>query len=179
MTRYELTKLVSWADTLHSRKRLQKIVFFLQAAGYPLEADFILHHFGPYSEHVSRLTDELVRLVLLKEGATDNAVGQQYSYQLTEQAREKMQQLEESEQGRLMAEKMVPFEPLVKSLLRVDLKDLEVAATVLYFRQQGLDWPQAMEKACTFKRIPADGPLAGRALVLARSVEESARKPAG
>lgn len=178
MTRYELAKLVTWADTLHSRKRLQKVVFLLQAAGCPLEADFILHHFGPYSEHVSRLTDELVRLDLLKEAATDNTVGQQYSYRLSEQAGEKMRHLEESEEGRPMAQKMAPFENLAKSLLREDLKDLELAATVMYFRRQGLDWPQATEKACTFKKVPADGPLAGRAAALARSVEESARKSA-
>jgi uncharacterized protein YwgA len=174
MTRYELAKLVSWADTLHSRKRLQKVVFLLQAAGCPLNADFILHHFGPYSEHVSRLTDELVRLDLLKEAATDNSVGQQYSYRLSERAREKMRHLEESKQGRLMAEQMAPFETMAKGLLREDLKDLEVAATVMYFRKQRLDWPQATEKACAFKNIPLDGPLAARATALARSVEESA-----
>jgi hypothetical protein len=44
MTRYELAKLAAWAETLHSRKRLQKVVFLLHTAGCPLEADFILHH---------------------------------------------------------------------------------------------------------------------------------------
>ena len=176
MTRYELAKLVAWAETLRSRKRLQKVVFLLQAAGCSLDAEFILHHFGPYSEHVARLTDELVRHHLLKETATDNSVGQQYSYQLYEGVGEKMRQLEATESGRQLAQEMATFENLAKLLLKEDLKDLEVAATMMYLRQQGLDWPEATEKACAFKKIPADCPLSVRAERLARSVEESAQR---
>ena len=63
MTRYQLAKLVEWAGTLNSRKRLQKVVFMLQAAGCPLQAEFYLNHYGTYSlEDVTRLTDEMVRL---------------------------------------------------------------------------------------------------------------------
>jgi uncharacterized protein YwgA len=49
MTRYQLAKLVEWAGTLRTRKRLQKVVFMLQAAGCPFDDGFGLHHFGPYS----------------------------------------------------------------------------------------------------------------------------------
>jgi hypothetical protein len=49
----------------------------------------------------------------------------------------------------------------------------------MYFRQQGLDWSQATEKACAFKKIREDSPLASRAATLARTVEESAQKPVG
>jgi uncharacterized protein YwgA len=112
MTRYQLAKIVSWADLLQTRKRLQKVVFMLQAVGCPLGADFILHHYGPYSEEVSRLTDELVRLNLLKEAASENSVGQQFSYRLSEDAGEQMSQLERTERGRQMAEQMAPFEGL-------------------------------------------------------------------
>lgn len=46
MTRYQLAKLISWAGTLHSRKKMQKVVFMLQAAGCPLDAEFYLHLYG-------------------------------------------------------------------------------------------------------------------------------------
>ena len=61
MNRYQLAKIVQWAGTLRSRKRMQKMIFLLQAAGCPLDADYDLHHYGPYSQDVARLTDEMVR----------------------------------------------------------------------------------------------------------------------
>ena len=67
-----------------SRKRMQKVVYLLQVAGCPLEADYTLHHYGPYSQDVARLTDEMVEASLLDEKTTSNAVGQQYSYSLSE-----------------------------------------------------------------------------------------------
>lgn len=173
MTRYQLSKLVSWADTLHTRKRLQKVVFMLQAAGCPLGADFILHHYGPYSEELARLTDEMVRAALLEEQTSENGVGQQYSYKLRPQAQEKLRSLEQSERGRPLSAQMVRFEPLARVLLSADLPDLEVAATVLYFRRQNHDWPEAIEKTRTFKGISVNNPLLAQAEQLARRVEET------
>jgi uncharacterized protein YwgA len=172
MTRYQLAKLVAWADILDSRKRLQKVAFLLQAAGCPLEADFILHRPGPYSEYLSRLTDEMVRLGMLEENATESPVGSQYSYRLSPQTSEEMRHLEQAERGRRMAEQMAPFEKLAMYLLFVDVKELEVAATVMYFRRQGLDWPAAKEKASVFKSIPTESSQCIRAVALARSVVE-------
>ena len=67
MNRYQLAKIVQWAGTLRSRKRMQKMIFLLKAAGCPLDADYDLHHYGPYSQDVARLTDEMVREKLLCE----------------------------------------------------------------------------------------------------------------
>jgi uncharacterized protein YwgA len=178
MKRYQLAKIVSWAETLHTRKRLQKVVFMLQAAGCPLEAGFYLHHYGPYSEEVARLTDELVRLALFEESATGNGQGQQYSYRLTAPTVEKLSQLESSERGQAMLAELTPYEELARRLLQADLRDLEVAATLLYFRRQGDDWSRAVETTCGFKGVPAGGPLLAKAEALARSVEASARQSA-
>jgi uncharacterized protein YwgA len=178
MTRYQLVKIVSWADPLQTRKRLQKVVFLLQAAGCPLEADFTLHHYGPYSEEVARLTDESVRVALLEERAVENTMGQQYCYRLTESARQKMAQLEETEQGQNLAAQIAPFEALARSLLQADLKELEVAATIFYFRRQNQEWPDAVEKARLVKNIAAGSPLLPKAEKLARTVEEASRKSA-
>jgi len=67
MHRYQLAKIVDWAGKLRSRKRMQKPIFLLQAAGYPLDADYDFHKYGPYSRDVARLTDEFTREGLLEE----------------------------------------------------------------------------------------------------------------
>jgi hypothetical protein len=36
MNRYQLAKIVDWAGTLETRKRMQKVVYLLQVAGCPL-----------------------------------------------------------------------------------------------------------------------------------------------
>jgi uncharacterized protein len=153
MTRYQLAKLVEWAGTLNSRKRLQKVVFMLQAAGCPLGADYILHHYGPYSQEVAQLSDEMAHSNLLEEVSEPNRVGLQYSYDLTEHAKEKLAELEATPQGEQMAEQLVPFKKKAKELLKTDLWALEVASTMVYFRQQGHNWPESVERTCKFKNI--------------------------
>ena len=59
MNRYQLAKIVDWVGTFRSRKRMQKLSFTLQAAGCPLDAEYELHPYGPYSDDVARLTGEL------------------------------------------------------------------------------------------------------------------------
>jgi uncharacterized protein YwgA len=178
MTRYQLLKLVSWVGTLHSRKRLQKVAFLLQAGGCPLEADFFLDTIGPYSDDVRHVVDELVVLSLLTEHSEKNGAGEVYSYSLAEPAREQLAQLEQTERGRRLASQMAPFEGLARSLLQEDVKELDVAASMLYFRRLGYDWGDAVAKARSLKSLPADGPLVARAEKLARSVEESAHPSA-
>lgn len=155
MNRYQLAKLVSWADRLQTRKRLQKVVYLLQAAGCPLQADFTLHHYGPYSEGLARLTDEMVRSSLLIEKVADNGIGTQYSYSLPDSTRQQVHDLEGSEQGHRWSAELSHFESLAKELLLADLKQLEYASTIIYFRKQGFEWDTAVEKATTFKNTSA------------------------
>ncbi len=154
MNRYQLAKLVSWANCLHTRKRLQKVVYLLQAAGCPLEAEYTLLHYGPYSEELARLTDEMVRLSLLNEQANDNSMGKQYSYMVSEAAQKEITELEATGPGQRWAAELAPFQPTAKELLAADLKQLEYASTIVFFRRQGCDWDTAVEKAATFKNTP-------------------------
>ena len=154
MNRYQIAKLVSWANHLHTRKRLQKVVYMLQAAGCPLAAEFSLHHFGPYSEEVARLTDEMVRHSLLEEQAHDNSMGKQYSYRLPAPVQRQLDELEKSERGRELAEALVPFELQAKELLAADLKTLEYASTISFFRSIGDDWDAAVKSAAAYTHTP-------------------------
>lgn len=167
MTRYQLAKLVEWAGTLHGRKRLQKVVFMLQGAGCPIDADFFLHHYGPYSEHVARLADEMTRLQLLVESARPALNGLQYSYGLPEAVRQELQTIEATPQGQSWAAQLAPFEQKARRFLQADLKQLEYASTILYFRRHGHDWTQAVEMAVSFKhdsQVRNALPLAQQAL---------------
>ena len=78
MNRYQLAKIIDWAGILRSRKRMQKLIFLLQAAGCPLDADYDFHKYGPYSQDVARLTDELTREGLLEEEVQRHPFGKQY-----------------------------------------------------------------------------------------------------
>jgi HD superfamily phosphohydrolase/uncharacterized protein YwgA len=146
MSRYQLAKIVDWAGTLHSRKRLQKLVYLLQAAGCPLEAEYALHHYGPYSQDVAQLTDEMVRLNWLDEAAESNSFGVQYSYQLPETTRQKLDEYERGPRGQEWPALMASFQERAKSLINADLKELEIAATLAYFHAHHGDWSLAAEK---------------------------------
>ena len=152
MTRYHLAKLVSWAGTLKSRKRLQKVVFLLQAGKCPFSADFFLHFYGPYSEDVARLADEMVRENLLVETSEGQAGYERYNYRLSDEASRQLSALEVSAQGEKMKAELTGFEAKARSFLAADLKELEYAATIVYFQQQGNDWETSVEKAAAFKK---------------------------
>ncbi len=155
MTRYQLAKLVEWAGTLRSRKRLQKVVYLLQAAGCPLGADFFLHFYGPYSEDVARLADEMVREHLLEETTTGAGPYEQYNYQITANTLAQMAKLEGSPRGEEMLRELAGFEDKARALLSADLRQLEYAATIVFFYQRTHKWEDAAEKAATFKNDAA------------------------
>jgi uncharacterized protein YwgA len=155
MNRYQLAKLVQWAGCLRARKRLQKVVYMLQSAGCPLDAEFTLHYYGPYSQDVAGLSDEMVRIKLLDETEEENMVGQGYSYKLPENTERQIAEFENSAEGRTWTEQLSGYEKLAKKLLKEDLRRLEYASTIVYFRSQGVDWPTAVEKARQFKKTDA------------------------
>jgi uncharacterized protein YwgA len=170
MTRYQLAKLVEWAGTFHSRKRMQKLVFLLQAAGCPLDADYDLHHYGPYSQDLARLTDEMVREKLLEERIEIHPYGEQYSYTLPEASRRQIDEYEAEPRGGPPAEQLARFQALARTLYQADLRELEVASTIVFFRQQGHDWAVAVAKTCQFKDLPAGTPLVKQAEEQARRI---------
>ena len=45
--------------TITGKKRLQKLAMLLQVSGLKIDADFSLHHYGPYSFELADAADEL------------------------------------------------------------------------------------------------------------------------
>lgn len=170
MNRYQLAKIVDWAGTLETRKRMQKVVYLLQVAGCPLGADYTLHHYGPYSQEVARLTDEMVQASLLDERTNSNAVGQQYSYTLSPTARASLADFDATPAGRVLASELEPFFADKRWLLEADLRELEYAATIIFFRKQGHDWPSSVAKMCEFKGLTNGSQVVEQANAVARRV---------
>jgi uncharacterized protein len=170
MNRYQLAKILDWAGTLETRKRMQKVVYLLQVAGCPLGADYTLHHYGPYSQEVARLADEMVQAGLFTESASANAVGQQFSYRLSESARDSLADFERSPAGQAEAARLDSYLSDKRWLLMQDLRDLEYAATIVFFREQGHDWPLAIERMCRFKGLTSGDQVVERATKLAQRV---------
>jgi hypothetical protein len=170
MNRYQLAKIVQWTGTLHSRKRMQKMVFLLQAAGCPLNAEYDLHYYGPYSQDVAQLTDELTRANLLAEQVETHPQGERYSYSLTQKSIDQIRRYEADPRGLEDARGMEPYESRARALAALDLKELEVGATIVFFRGKGHDWRDAIDKTCSFKKLDVGTPFLKRCEKLAREI---------
>ena len=116
MDRYQLAKIVDWAGTLRSQKRMQKLIYLLQAAGCPLDADYDFHNHGPYSFDVARLTDELTREGLLEDSKEGEPFGERYSYSLPQETKQQMTADEESTRGCDQARHLDKFAGLARIL---------------------------------------------------------------
>jgi len=143
-----------------------------------LEADYRLHHFGPYSDEVAHLTDEMVQAGLLDEHERSMPQGQTYDYGLSEKSRASLAQFETTTEGKQMLHDAQQWKAAAQRLLKTDLKELEHAATLVYFRLRAkLPWNQAIEKTCQMKKLGKKSIALRRAESLARKL--MAEKPTG
>lgn len=169
MIRYQLGKLVQWAGRLNTRKKMQKVTYLLKVAGCPIEANFRLHHFGPYSSDVAQATDVLVRMGLLTEQCVGNMAGRQFNYELSPESLQSLASYEQTEAGRQELAGMERFHATATRLLQDDVRLLEVASTIAYFHLEYDDWRIAEQKTCEFKSLnPSNFPK--RALELAKEI---------
>jgi len=149
---------------IQGRKRLQKIVFFLQYAGCPLDCNYTLHHFGPYSKDVADTCDEMVAAGLITEKSEENPTT--YSYELTESTLNYLAQIPVHE--------LEKYKELAKTLIVESMPRLELGSTILFFYDHCRDWEEALRMACEYKNKSAEAATSLSALELARSVYEKA-----
>ena len=167
MNRLQLATLLSWAgeDGIQGRKRLQKIVFFLQHAGCPLNCDYTLHHFGPYSRDVADACDEMVAAGLIVEDGGPQAKTMSYVYTLKPETRQLLKTASE--------EQLPPFKELGESLIQENLWTLELGSTILYYFRDTADWDSAMTNACRFKKVTPGDNKSVKALAFTKSLVAS------
>lgn len=170
MERYHLAKLVEWAGTLRTRKRLQKVAYLLQAAGCPIQARFVLHKFGPYSFEVASLVDEMHAAGLFDEDEEPNYAGRAFNYELSAKGKSWLKEMEGGAAGKKLAKDFSVWRAQAVDLMNRDVRELEVTATILAFKGGSKDWDQALDKACRFKRLDPKEAMAEKALELARQI---------
>lgn len=155
MDRYQLATLASWAGEkgIQGRKRMQKVIYFLQAAGCDLGCDFTLHHYGPYSRDVSDVCDLMVSTGFLEEIPEPISGGiAQFNYLLAEGTWHLLEDVNQKSPGR--AQRLKMYEELAKQLFETDMWHLELGSTILYYYSfhEPRDWSKAFQDACTFKK---------------------------
>jgi uncharacterized protein YwgA len=152
MKDYWLAKLISSVDEVDSRKRLQKSIYLLQLAGCPLQCDYLLHYYGPYSFELAALIDQLDGAGIIKETQEQLAPGvTRYRSSIEPKGKQVLSSFEQTETGRQIHHEIQPFIQQFKELNQQDVPSLELAATAAYFYDG--NWEEAKNKAATFKAI--------------------------
>lgn len=176
MNPYELVKFIETVGGVDARKRLQKCLYLLRAKGCRLDskddAGYYLHLYGPYSPVVADLTNDLTQAKVLEETESPNAqVGATFSYRITEKGRELVQKYESTPGGKDAKERLEQSLDVMKQLRKVDLRTLELASTIAFYRIQGnSSWEEAKSKTATFKKVLETSSAMNKAFELAREI---------
>lgn len=107
------------------RKKLQKMIYILQACGVPFEEKYNFHFYGPYSEELSLRIEELCNLGFIEEEKEEKSNYFQYHYQITEQGTQFLKQFQTD---------MPDFSSQAHLLLNKSSRFLELVATMLFFK---------------------------------------------
>ena len=152
MDRYALAKLIEWSDTegIAGRKRLQKVVFFLQHAGFPSRADFYLHHYGPYSREIAAECDKLVSLAIVNESTDTSGRHKTFTYTITEEG---VSAIANTKRIHPHAEEIDRFRDMAVELLHKDIWTLELASTIVHFVSTGRSFDDEVKQAFEFKSV--------------------------
>lgn len=153
MTKYQLAKLILLADGIRSRKRIQKTVHLLQAAGCPLEvSDYRIHYYGPYSKSLARLVDDMTSSDMLVETAEESGVGRQFNYRVNAEAEKSLKTFERSSLGAQWSAVLQTYSDLLHELRETPPRVLELASTIVAFSQAGNDFEKAKVATAEFKK---------------------------
>jgi uncharacterized protein YwgA len=115
------------------RKRLQKLTYFLERAGGPSVGDFQLRQFGPYSEMVARETSVLVAFGDLNEKV--QPLGTYGTFQ-------SVYSLADATSAPRLP---TSFSEFISELDGFSTLELEIAATIDYFRRMENDLNKAID----------------------------------
>jgi len=172
MRDYWLAKLISSVAEVDSRKRLQKSIYLLQHAGCPLQFNYILHYYGPYSFELASLIDQLDGAEVIKEFPEPTEFGSvRYKSRITDKGNRILIDFEKTGDGKQASAKITPFVPLFKDLNKEDPSVLELAATIAYFYEG--DWAEAQKQTSIFKRLSKKDNNLKQAFGLAKRFKKS------
>jgi uncharacterized protein YwgA len=130
---YYLLKLIDSVPELEGRKRLQKLMYLMKYAGFPIEVRYSWHYYGPYSADLALQIDSLVDSGLLKE--EDMVLG--YRYKTSEAGKTALAQVEGYRGNRKIRQFVSAWLDDFKSFSTYKVSDLEKASSVLYWKEWG------------------------------------------
>ncbi|MBU5465228.1 YwgA family protein [Virgibacillus sp. MSJ-26] len=107
------------------RKKLQKMIFILQACGVPFQEKYQFHIYGPYSEELTLRMEELCNLGFIHEEKEEKSNYAQYIYEITDEGIDFLYQIQPD---------MPDFANKAKLLQQESSRFLELTATMLFFR---------------------------------------------
>ncbi len=170
MTSYQLAKVIQMAGGLNSRKRIQKTVHLLQAAGCDFDLNYRLHYYGPYSPALAERLDLMSSKGILVESEQQSKVGTQYNYELQPELLESLESYEKTPGGEPAKLEIERFGSLLAKLKDVRPRVLELASTITFFYDTGRDWDLARKQTAGFKAESFDSPMMRKARQLAEGV---------
>ncbi len=174
MDKLQLALLTQWAEAeglggIQGRKRMQKVLYFLQQSGCPIQAQYSIHFYGPYSRDVADVTDRMVAENLLDEQA-----GSSYTYKLNTRTPRLIELTRQRHPEAAAA--FEAFKAKAVYLLNEEMGKLELGSTILFMYlndRDGRDWERAFASACQYKnRNPGDSASVA-ALALAKQYAPS------
>lgn len=128
---------------VRGKKRLQKFGYLLKCAGLPLDAGFFLYDYGPFSTDVAKAADLLALVGAIRE--EDRPVGSSGTYMTVYSASDLCSAPRLDEKFVDIATKLDKFQTV----------DLEIAATILLFKNQGNDLEKAKQLTKSMKPMKA------------------------
>lgn len=157
---------------LVGRTRLQKGAYLLHRCGANFDLFFTYHHYGPYSFELAEGCLDACAEGWVKIEEKPGRYGIRYAiFKIREDAKPS---------GRLGALPADEARPLLKEIQRVSDIVLELAATIVYFLEDGYDMKQAIAETKARKPLKANAASLARADSLIRALgldREAAPEP--
>ncbi len=176
---YLLCRLIRAAGGVPGRIRMQKALYLLGAQGRPLFSDFFIHRRGPYSPALANTLALLVQEDLLKEKPeqlTADPDVVQYRYSLSHTGEKALKSFEAMPGVRQWEKLGMKYERMFVQLANRNVRELELAATVLYWTRNGYTWDEAVKITADLKASKPSSPEFQCALDVARKVCKSKRR---
>lgn len=137
---YYLLKIFDQVNRINGRKKLQKLVYLIEASGTHLPFSYQYHHYGPYSSQLQQEISFMVQQDFLTELKEDEA----YIYEITRRGREFMDRIEEDYNFDIDGD-------LVSALNEENSQLLEMVSTYAFLLQSGYNSQSAKNKAIELK----------------------------
>ena len=170
---YDMLKFIEAFGEVRGRKRLQKTVFMLKRQGCDFfQERFSMHYYGPYSSELSALVDELVQQGLVNEEAkTAGTSAVEYTYRLTGNGETFINNFQQRHNGGRPATKWnKSLLSRVLKLADVEVYVLELAATILFWIDWGLNWKKATARTRSMKNVSEGSSNWEKACALAKQM---------